>query len=113
MVYHELTTLRRLILLGQLKLTSQNRPVLAWLIHEIPLRNIVESLIECGLYGLHFISGSVVMFIAIIRQLGNRDVLAGANSGADKAAQHVRNQVARMLIVNGTVFFLLHLPVSP
>ena len=33
------------ILLGQLKLHSQNKPVLALLIHAIPLRNIVEPLI--------------------------------------------------------------------
>ena len=32
-------------MLGQLKLTSQNKPVLALLIHDIPLRNIVEPLI--------------------------------------------------------------------
>lgn len=64
------------------------------------------------LYTFQSLSGSVIMFIAIIRQLGNRDVLAASNTGADKAAQRVRNQVARMLIVNGTVFFLLHLPVS-
>ena len=44
MVYHELTTLRRFIFLGQLKLPSQNKPVLALLIHDILLRNIVEPL---------------------------------------------------------------------
>ena len=35
------------ILLGQLKLSSQNKPVLELLIHDIPLRNIVEPLNVC------------------------------------------------------------------
>ena len=47
MVYHDLTMLRQFILLGQLKL--QNKPVLALLIHDIPLRNIVEPLVAPAL----------------------------------------------------------------
>ena len=46
-------------MLGQLKLPSQNKPVLALLIHDIPLRNIVEPLlIVCtSRYVLKFIVG--------------------------------------------------------
>ena len=41
-VYHELTTLRRVF--SSPKLPSQNKPALALLIHDIPRRNIVEPL---------------------------------------------------------------------
>ena len=40
MVYHELTTQRQVYFARP----SQNKPVLALLIHDIPLRNIVEPL---------------------------------------------------------------------
>ena len=49
MVYHKLTTLRRVYFAwaAKAKAASQNKPVLALLIHDTPLRNIVEPLIKC------------------------------------------------------------------
>ena len=51
------------------------------------------------------------MYAAIVFTLGNRGTV-GEDSEKDKRADKVRNQVARMLVVNGIIFFLLHLPVS-
>ena len=55
------------------------------------------------------ISATSVMFARIIYILGQRKISSDQN---DNQVIAVRNQVAIMLIINGIVFLLLHLPVS-
>ena len=46
---------------------------------------------------------NITLFYKILKTLSNRPVVTSAS-------ERIRNQVARMLIFNGTVFFLCHLP---
>ena len=51
---------------------------------------------------------NTILYILIVARLGKRDVSKeGSQQGQDNV-QRVRNQVARMLVINGTVFFLLN-----
>ena len=51
---------------------------------------------------------NIILYILIVARLGQRDVSKeGSQQGQDNV-QRVRNQVARMLVINGTVFFLLN-----
>ena len=54
-------------------------------------------------------SGNLFMFGKILQKLSNRSISEG---DMESRTASVRNQVAMMLVVNGLVFFLLHLPVS-
>ncbi|XP_022095739.1 growth hormone secretagogue receptor type 1-like [Acanthaster planci] len=55
--------------------------------------------------------GNAVMYVQIIRTLGKRHITE-TNGQEDMAhrARRVRNQVARMLVTNGTVFFICQVP---
>ena len=58
---------------------------------------------------------NIFMYISIIRALGQRPTLGNtldnvANQVQQRQSQRVRNQVARLLIINGTIFFLCQSP---
>ncbi|XP_038052787.1 nociceptin receptor-like [Patiria miniata] len=47
---------------------------------------------------------NLVMYVRIVRRLGRRNI------GPQQNAMNVRNKVARMLIINSAVFFILQMP---
>ena len=59
-------------------------------------------------YFPHHSLGNIGFYAMIVRSLGKRKDLS---IDGDQAGTKVRNQVARMLVVNGVVYFVLHLPV--
>ncbi|XP_071790399.1 neuropeptides capa receptor-like [Asterias amurensis] len=75
-------------------------PLAPWIIHVvIPLLNLPWTILMVA---------NVFMFVGIVRALHNR---VGANVVEDdQKAQQVRNQVAKMLVVNGIIFFICHIP---
>ncbi|XP_038059908.1 orexin receptor type 1-like [Patiria miniata] len=55
--------------------------------------------------------GNAFMYIQIIRTLGNRHITnTDEQDESVSRARLVRNQVARMLVINGTVFFICQFP---
>ena len=56
-------------------------------------------------------TGSVFMFARIILTLSSRANTILSDQG-DGRNDEIARQVSRMLIINGSVFFLFHLPVS-
>ncbi len=51
---------------------------------------------------------NIILYILIICRLGKRNVASERNGRSN--VYRVRNQVAKMLIINGTIFFMLTLP---
>ena len=56
-------------------------------------------------------SASTTMYTSIVFALGKRNSVTKRVETDDRAIK-VRNQVAKMLIANGIIFFVLHLPVK-
>ena len=52
------------------------------------------------------LAGSMYMYSQIISTLNRRKTGISETSGTDPKALRIRNQVAKMLVINGTVFFL-------
>ncbi|XP_072044818.1 thyrotropin-releasing hormone receptor-like [Amphiura filiformis] len=53
---------------------------------------------------------NIVLYSLIITRLGNRNIGGEGSQERQNDVQRVRNQVAKMLIINGTIFFILMLP---
>ncbi|XP_072021927.1 growth hormone secretagogue receptor type 1-like [Amphiura filiformis] len=53
---------------------------------------------------------NILLYCSIIRRLGKRNVGGEGNQERQRELQRVQNQVAKMLIINGTVFFILMVP---
>ena len=58
---------------------------------------------------VYLIPASLIMYARIIYTLGHREISSGQG---DKKVVDVKKQVTVMLIINGVVFFLLHVTVS-
>ncbi len=73
------------------------------------------SFLEIGtsLRSLFFLTNlaiNLLLYAAIIVRLGQRNVGGEGNQERRAEVNRIRNQVARMLIINGTIFYLLMLP---
>ncbi|XP_072019089.1 growth hormone secretagogue receptor type 1-like [Amphiura filiformis] len=53
---------------------------------------------------------NIVLYCCIIRRLGKRSVGGEENQERQRELQRVQNQVAKMLIINGVIFFTLMIP---
>ena len=54
--------------------------------------------------------GNIFMYVRIIQILNKRRGVNNGRKDQDQKAQQIRNQVAKMLVVNGLVFFLCQTP---
>ncbi len=57
-------------------------------------------------------TGTAIFILNIILQLSQRKVVSKSESSENQQATALRNQVARMLMVNAVLFFSLHMPGS-
>ncbi|XP_072046482.1 growth hormone secretagogue receptor type 1-like [Amphiura filiformis] len=53
---------------------------------------------------------NIVLYTLIVARLGKRNIGGEGSQERQNDVQRVRNQVAKMLIINGTIFFILMLP---